>query len=154
MTASDTRNPIAPERTPGGSSSGSAAAVAAGHVLVATGTQTAGSVNRPASYCGVLGYKPSFGLLPRAGVKLLSPLLDTVGLIGREIGDLRLVAGLPGAAGAAGAGSDRASVVAPAGWRSPRHRSGIRSSRTPGRRSRPSPTASTSNVCRCPAWTS
>ncbi len=85
-----TLNPLDPSRTPGGSSSGSGAAVAAGTVPLATGTQTAGSINRPASYCGVLGYKPSFGLVDRAGVKQMSESLDTVGLLGRELEDLRL----------------------------------------------------------------
>jgi Asp-tRNA(Asn)/Glu-tRNA(Gln) amidotransferase A subunit family amidase len=87
----DTLNPLASERTPGGSSSGSAAAVAAGTVPLATGTQTAGSINRPASYCGVVGFKPSFGSLPRQGVKLLAPSLDTVGLFARSVADLELV---------------------------------------------------------------
>lgn len=64
--------------------------MAAGTVPLATGTQTAGSINRPASYCGVLGYKPSFGLVDRAGVKQMSESLDTVGLLGRELEDLRL----------------------------------------------------------------
>lgn len=98
MTPPDTRNPLAPERTPGGSSNGSAAAVAAGTVPLATGSQTAGSVNRPASYCGVFGFKPSFGVLPREGVKLMSWTLDTVGLFARSVGDLGL--GLSGLGGA------------------------------------------------------
>ena len=80
-----TLSPIDPARTPGGSSTGSAVAVAAGHVPVATGTQTAGSINRPASYCGVIGYKPSFGLIPMDGIKPLAPSLDTAGVIGREL---------------------------------------------------------------------
>jgi Asp-tRNA(Asn)/Glu-tRNA(Gln) amidotransferase A subunit family amidase len=91
MTATDTRNPVAPGHTPGGSSSGSAAAVAAGMVAVATGTQTAGSVVRPASYCEVVGYKPTFGLLSRAGVLPLSASLDTVGLFARSARDAALV---------------------------------------------------------------
>lgn len=91
MTAPETLNPLDSARTPGGSSNGSAAAVAAGLVPVATGTQTAGSIGRPASYCGVLGYKPTFGRLDRTGCKLLADSLDTVGLITREISDLRLV---------------------------------------------------------------
>jgi len=78
-----TRNPHNPEHTPGGSSSGSAAAVADGHVPLAIGTQTGGSVIRPASYCGVTGYKPSFGALPRRGVLQQSPSLDTLGTFGR-----------------------------------------------------------------------
>ena len=64
-----TLNPLDRSRTPGGSSSGSAAAVGAGTVPLATATQTGGSVNRPASYCGILGYKPTFGLVDRTGVK-------------------------------------------------------------------------------------
>ena len=80
-----TLSPIDPARTPGGSSTGSAVAVAAGHVPVATGTQTAGSINRPASYCGVIGFKPSFGLIPMDGVKPLAPSLDTAGVLGREL---------------------------------------------------------------------
>jgi len=92
MFATDTLSPIDRARTPGGSSSGSAAAVAAGTVPIATGTQTAGSINRPASYCGVIGYKPTFGTFPRDGVKLLAHSLDTVGLFARSIADLRLAA--------------------------------------------------------------
>jgi Asp-tRNA(Asn)/Glu-tRNA(Gln) amidotransferase A subunit family amidase len=88
----DTLNPLDHARTPGGSSSGSAAGVSAGLLPLATGTQTAGSINRPASYCGVLGYKPTFGLLPRDGVKQLSLSLDTVGLLAVTVADLRLAA--------------------------------------------------------------
>ena len=80
-----TRNPNAPGRTPGGSSAGSAAAVAAGLVPFAIGTQTGGSVIRPASYCGVTGFKPSFGLLPTAGIKCFSWSLDTVGLFAASV---------------------------------------------------------------------
>ena len=82
-----TTNPHNPAHTPGGSSSGSAAAVAAGMVPVAFGTQTIGSVIRPAAFCGVVGYKPSFGLLPRAGVKAISDCLDTVGCFSRSVAD-------------------------------------------------------------------
>jgi Asp-tRNA(Asn)/Glu-tRNA(Gln) amidotransferase A subunit family amidase len=85
-----TRNPRAPAdapRTPGGSSSGSAAAVAAGMVPVAFGTQTAGSIVRPAAYCGVVGYKPTHGLLPLAGIKPLAPSLDTLGVLARSVDD-------------------------------------------------------------------
>jgi Asp-tRNA(Asn)/Glu-tRNA(Gln) amidotransferase A subunit family amidase len=82
-----TRNPRAPGRTPGGSSAGSAAAVAAGLVPLALGTQTGGSVIRPASYCGVVGYKPSFGWLPTGGLKCFSWSLDTVGLFARDVAD-------------------------------------------------------------------
>jgi len=86
-----TRNPHNPEHTPGGSSSGSAAAVAVGVVPVALGTQTNGSVIRPASFCGVYGYKPSRGLLPRTGVFEQSPSLDQVGVFARCVEDLALV---------------------------------------------------------------
>jgi len=82
-----TRNPHNPGHTPGGSSSGSAAAVADYMVPLAFGTQTAGSVIRPSSYCGVVGYKPSFGLINRVGVKALSDTLDTVGTIARSVAD-------------------------------------------------------------------
>lgn len=86
-----TRNPWNLERTPGGSSSGSAAAVAAGVVPVALGTQTAGSIIRPAAFCGIFGFKPSFDMLPSSGLKLISPSLDTVGLLARQISDIRRV---------------------------------------------------------------
>lgn len=79
--AGPTRNPHAPAHTPGGSSSGSAAAVAAGHVPLALGTQTAGSVVRPAAFCGVWGMKSSFGVIPRTGVLTLSHTLDHVGVL-------------------------------------------------------------------------
>jgi Asp-tRNA(Asn)/Glu-tRNA(Gln) amidotransferase A subunit family amidase len=81
-----TTNPHRMTHTPGGSSSGSAAAVAAGMADFAIRTQTAGSVIRPASFCGVLGMKPTFGLLSPAGVKPAAPSLDTVGLIARDVG--------------------------------------------------------------------
>jgi Asp-tRNA(Asn)/Glu-tRNA(Gln) amidotransferase A subunit family amidase len=87
-----TRNPHNPEHTPGGSSSGSAAAVASGMVPLAVGTQTGGSVIRPASYCGVVGFKPSFGLIPRTGVLRTSQRLDTIGTFGRTIEDAALLA--------------------------------------------------------------
>ncbi len=83
-----TLNPNAPGRTPGGSSAGSAAAVAAGLVPFAVGTQTSGSVIRPASYCGVTGFKPSFGLLPTSGIKCFSWSLDTVGLFASSVRDV------------------------------------------------------------------
>lgn len=91
-----TRNPRASAdapRTPGGSSSGSAAAVAAGMVPLAFGTQTAASVIRPAAYCGVVGYKPTFGLLPMAGIKSLSPTLDTAGVFARSVDDAAFFVG-------------------------------------------------------------
>jgi Asp-tRNA(Asn)/Glu-tRNA(Gln) amidotransferase A subunit family amidase len=75
-----TTNPHDPARSPGGSSSGSAAAVAAGFVSFALGTQTAGSTIRPASYCGVTGFKPSFGLVPLDGVQAISTTLDHIGV--------------------------------------------------------------------------
>lgn len=75
-----TTNPHDARRSPGGSSSGSAAAVAAGFVSFAFGTQTAGSTIRPASYCGVVGFKPSFGLLPTDGIEAISTTLDHVGV--------------------------------------------------------------------------
>jgi Asp-tRNA(Asn)/Glu-tRNA(Gln) amidotransferase A subunit family amidase len=86
-----TRNPHDPEHTPGGSSSGSAAAVAAGMVPVALGSQTNGSIIRPASFCGVFGFKPSFGLVPRGGVLTLSRALDHVGVFGRSLDDVALL---------------------------------------------------------------
>jgi len=87
-----TRNPHDPERTPGGSSSGSAAAVGAGMVPLALGTQTNGSVIRPASYCGVVGYKPTFGLISRHRVLPLSRRLDHVGVFARSVPDAALLA--------------------------------------------------------------
>ncbi|HZX93333.1 MAG TPA: amidase [Myxococcales bacterium] len=83
-----TRNPRDPSRTPGGSSSGSAAAVADGMVPLALGTQTAGSVVRPASFCGVIGWKSTFGALPMAGVRPMAPSLDTLGFFVRELEDV------------------------------------------------------------------
>ena len=83
-----TRNPANPAHTPGGSSAGSAAAVAAGMVPLALGTQTGGSVIRPASFCGVAAIKPSFRLIPTVGVKCYSWTLDTVGLFAPKVGDL------------------------------------------------------------------
>ena len=89
-TPGKTRNPHDPSRTPGGSSSGSAAAVAAGMVPLAVGSQTNGSVVRPASYCGVLGFKPSFGTISRYGALAQSRPLDTVGVFARNIPDVAL----------------------------------------------------------------
>ena len=86
--AGATRNPRAPDHTPGGSSSGSAAAVAAGGVPLALGTQTAGSVVRPAAFCGIWGMKPSFGAIPRTGVMALSRTLDHVGVLAGSAHDL------------------------------------------------------------------
>ena len=87
-----TRNPHDPARTPGGSSSGSAAAVAAGMVPLAVGTQTGGSVIRPAAFCGVVGFKPTFGAIGRTGVLTQSPSLDTVGVFARDPADAALIA--------------------------------------------------------------
>jgi amidase len=93
------RHPLDPTRTPGGSSSGSAAAVADCMVPIAFGTQTSSSIIRPAAFCGVIGYKPSFGLINRAGLKFLSESLDTIGTLTRTVGDAALIveelAGLP-----------------------------------------------------------
>ncbi|HEV2000007.1 MAG TPA: amidase [Xanthobacteraceae bacterium] len=86
-----TRNPHDLSRTPGGSSSGSAAAVAVGMVPVALGSQTNGSVIRPAAFCGVIGFKPSHGLVSRAGVLALSRHLDHVGVFARTLADAALV---------------------------------------------------------------
>jgi Asp-tRNA(Asn)/Glu-tRNA(Gln) amidotransferase A subunit family amidase len=87
-----TRNPHRPTHTPGGSSSGSAAAVSARMVPLSLGTQTNGSVIRPASFCGVHGFKPTFGLLSRTGVLTQSPPLDTLGFFARSIEDLAILA--------------------------------------------------------------
>lgn len=86
-----TRNPRNPDYTPGGSSSGSAAAVADGMVPIAFGTQTSSSIIRPAAYCGAVGYKPTFGLVNRTGVKALSDSLDTVGVLTRTVPDAALI---------------------------------------------------------------
>jgi len=87
-----TRNPHNPGHTPGGSSSGSAAAVAAGMVPLALGSQTNGSVLRPASFCGVVGFKPTHGLIPRSGILKLSRTLDQVGVFARTLEDVALLA--------------------------------------------------------------
>jgi len=92
-TPGKTRNPHNPAHTPGGSSSGSAAAVAAGMVPLALGSQTTGSTIRPASFCGVYGLKPTHGLIPRHGMFQLSRTLDHVGLFARTIEDLALLLG-------------------------------------------------------------
>jgi Asp-tRNA(Asn)/Glu-tRNA(Gln) amidotransferase A subunit family amidase len=89
-----TRNPHDPGRTPGGSSSGSAAAVAAHMVPGAIGSQTNGSVIRPAAFCGVVGFKPTHGLIPRSGALLLSRTLDHVGTFARTVADAALLAEL------------------------------------------------------------
>jgi Asp-tRNA(Asn)/Glu-tRNA(Gln) amidotransferase A subunit family amidase len=85
-----TTNPHNLDHTPGGSSSGSAAAVAAGMVPLAFGTQTGGSIIRPASFCGCVGFKPSFGTVNRAGLKLAAESFDTIGFIARSVADVEL----------------------------------------------------------------
>ena len=89
-----TRNPRLDERTPGGSSAGSAAAVAAGHVPFALGTQTLGSVLRPASFCGVVGFEPTYGVIPVNGVAPMAPSFDTVGIIAENVATTRRAAGV------------------------------------------------------------
>lgn len=89
-----TRNPVNPGHTPGGSSSGSAAGIAAGFFPLALGTQTGGSVVRPASFCGIAGFKPTYGYLPTIGVKIFSWSLDTLGLFGKGIADVAFGAGI------------------------------------------------------------
>lgn len=90
-TPGPTTNPHDESRTPGGSSSGSAAGVAAGYFPFAFGTQTAGSIIRPAAYCGIVGYKPTFGTIDRFGMKLMSDSLDTVGVLARSVADCALL---------------------------------------------------------------
>jgi Asp-tRNA(Asn)/Glu-tRNA(Gln) amidotransferase A subunit family amidase len=92
LQAGKTRNPHNTAHSPGGSSSGSAAAVADGMVPLAVGTQTGGSVIRPASFCGVTGFKPSFGAIPRTGVLMQSPTLDTLGVFARTPADAAMCA--------------------------------------------------------------
>jgi Asp-tRNA(Asn)/Glu-tRNA(Gln) amidotransferase A subunit family amidase len=92
FTPRKTRNPHDPKRTPGGSSSGSAAAVGASMVPLAIGSQTNGSVIRPAAFCGVVGFKPSRGLISRRGMLTQSETLDTVGVFSRTIEDSALIA--------------------------------------------------------------
>jgi Asp-tRNA(Asn)/Glu-tRNA(Gln) amidotransferase A subunit family amidase len=105
ITPSATRNPRDPGATPGGSSSGSAAAVADFMVPFAFGTQTGGSVLRPAAFCGIVGFKPSFGVWPVSGMKPAAHSFDTVGVLARSVGDAALVhAALTGARAAVGAG--------------------------------------------------
>jgi len=91
LTPSHTRNPRNLAHTPGGSSAGSAAAVADGMIPAALGSQTAGSIIRPASFCGVYGFKPTLGLVPRSGVLMQSHTLDTVGVYGRSVEDVALL---------------------------------------------------------------
>lgn len=81
-------NPIDPRRVPGGSSSGSAVAVATGQVQVGIGTDTTGSIRTPAACCGIVGLKPTFGVVPVAGTRPLAPSLDTIGVLGRTVTDV------------------------------------------------------------------
>ncbi len=92
LNPSKTHNPHDPSRSPGGSSSGSAASVAAGMLPIAVGSQTGGSVIRPAAYCGVTGFKPSYRLLPSAGIKHFSVYLDTAGLFAARVADVAFAA--------------------------------------------------------------
>jgi Asp-tRNA(Asn)/Glu-tRNA(Gln) amidotransferase A subunit family amidase len=92
MSPGRTRNPHNLDHTPGGSSSGSAAGVAAGMVPIGVGSQTAGSVIRPAAFCGVAGFKPSFGLLPTIGMKCFAWHLDTAGLFAARVADVAFAA--------------------------------------------------------------
>jgi Asp-tRNA(Asn)/Glu-tRNA(Gln) amidotransferase A subunit family amidase len=91
--AGPTTNPVDPAHTPGGSSSGSAAGVRAGFFPFAFGTQTAGSIIRPAAFCGVVGYMPSHGLMHRAGMKVMSETLDVIGALARTVADCALLIG-------------------------------------------------------------
>lgn len=117
---SPARNPHHTDHTPGGSSSGSAAAVACGAVPAATGTQTVASVNRPAAYCGIAAFKPSTGLLSTFGVTPLAPMFDTAGFFGNRVADAAALfealcpahAGTLQASVRSGAGDEHLTVVA------------------------------------------
>jgi Asp-tRNA(Asn)/Glu-tRNA(Gln) amidotransferase A subunit family amidase len=112
--ANQTRNPHDPAHTPGGSSSGSAAAVADFQVPLAFGTQTGGSVIRPAAYCGVVGFKPSYGRYAIEGVKPLSHNLDTLGIFARSVRDIAFFdTALTGASHALVTGPPRLAVFVP-----------------------------------------
>jgi Asp-tRNA(Asn)/Glu-tRNA(Gln) amidotransferase A subunit family amidase len=89
-----TRNPLDPAHTPGGSSSGSAAAVAAGYCQLALGTQTSGSIIRPAAYCGLVGVKPGYGRIPNAGLIFCAQTLDTIGYLTQDLAGAQQVASL------------------------------------------------------------
>ncbi len=108
-----TGNPLDPNLTPGGSSGGSAAAIAAGFADAALGSDTMGSIRIPAAYCGVAGLKPTRGLVPRHGMTHLSPTLDTIGPLARDVTTLvELIIAMAGADN-----QDPASLPAPSGWR-------------------------------------
>jgi len=115
-----TVNPHNPSHTPGGSSSGSAAAVADFQVPVALGTQTGGSVIRPSAFCGVVGYKPSFGEFSRSGIKLQCHNLDTLGALSRTVEDLALMRAAltasPHRRIDRGAGAPRIGICRTPGW--------------------------------------
>ena len=131
-----TTNPHDPARTPGGSSSGSAAAVAAGMIPIALGTQTGGSVHRPASYCGIVGFKPTRALVNRGGVKPAAEKLDVVGILARDLDDVRLAfAALTNVAPRAAAARVRPGASACAA-----RRCGAARSRKPSRPSKRRPT--------------
>lgn len=106
-----TRNPHNPRHTPGGSSSGSAAAVADLMIPIALGTQTGGSIIRPASFCGVVGYKPTYATVSRSGLKLAAEGLDTIGLLARSVEDCALFKGI--FAGAVRDGSSLGKIAPP-----------------------------------------
>lgn len=110
-----TRNPHDLDHTPGGSSSGSAAAVAAGMTPLAVGTQTGGSVIRPAAYCGVVGFKPSYDRIPRDGVIPRSPSIDHVGLFTQGVAGMRLAASVSCDAWEPVAGDNRPTLGVPEG---------------------------------------
>lgn len=111
LTPGPTRNPHNPAHTPGGSSSGSAATVAAGGASLATGTQTAGSIIRPAAFCGVVGYKPTFAMISRSGLALQAETLDTIGGFARSVRDAALFVGVM---------AGRGDLVAPVPAKAPR----------------------------------
>lgn len=116
-----TRNPHHPAHTPGGSSSGSAAAVADRMVPLALGTQTGGSVIRPAAYCGVMGFKPTLHTVNRAGLKFVAESLDTIGLFARHVDDIALALHIlsgraPGAFAPGDAGQPRIGVFRTPRW--------------------------------------
>ena len=111
MTPSLTRNPHNFDRTPGGSSSGSAASVAAHFVTMATGTQTAGSIIRPAAFCGVVGFKPSFATISRSGLSIFGETLDTIGGFSRDVATVSRVVGVM---------ADRPGLITPERIRAPK----------------------------------